>query len=156
MRKAREHSTQCQPINHSKSQRFGESIFKTLQATHRWLVIEFQSTALIGFIFHEDVQKLWHIEIQLIPKMHMIGFVFLHIPPEIITIEIPELLPKDNHVTRKFIHLEVLEGAELMQKCFTFDIQTAPTRWILKSSATPEVFEEGLGGCFVAETFSGG
>ncbi len=28
--------------------------------------------------------------------------------------------------------------------------------WILKSSATPEVFEEGFGGCFVAETFSGG
>jgi len=29
-------------------------------------------------------------------------------------------------------------------------------RWILKSSATPEVFDEGLGGCFIAETFSGG
>jgi hypothetical protein len=28
--------------------------------------------------------------------------------------------------------------------------------WILKSSATPEVFEEGLGGCFIAEAFSGG
>ena len=29
-------------------------------------------------------------------------------------------------------------------------------RWILKSSAAPEVFEERLGGCFVAEAFSRG
>jgi hypothetical protein len=33
-----------------------------------------------------------------------------------------------------------------------FDIQW---RWILTSSATPEVFKERLGGCFVAEAFSG-
>ena len=30
------------------------------------------------------------------------------------------------------------------------------SRWILKSSAAPEVFEERLGGCFVAEAFSRG
>ncbi len=29
------------------------------------------------------------------------------------------------------------------------------TGWILRSSATLEVFEERLGGCFVSETFSG-
>ena len=44
-----------------------------------------------------------------------------------------------------------------VQACYgkPFIEPTICSRWILKSSATPEVFEEGLGGCFVAETFSG-
>ena len=29
------------------------------------------------------------------------------------------------------------------------------SRWIYRSSATPEVFEEGFSGCFEAEAFSG-
>lgn len=80
-----------------------------------------------SLIFLEDVQQSWHIDIELIPKIQIIGFVLLHIPPEIITIEISKLLSKDNHITRKLIHLEILKGAKLVQKCLTFDIQTAPT-----------------------------
>ena len=34
-------------------------------------------------------------------------------------------------------------------------LASAAARWILKSSATSEVFKEGLGGCFVAKAFSG-
>jgi len=37
-----------------------------------------------------------------------------------------------------------------------YDNAMVETGWILKSSATPEVLEEGLGGCFIAEAFSGG